>query len=102
MERLDQKKLGRLYRAVLSLKTEAECEAFFEDAFTMQEIEALAQRLEVACLLHEGKSYAEIHGETGVSTATICRVNRCLHYGSGGYQTVLERIADGKDAGDNA
>jgi hypothetical protein len=42
-----------------------------------------------AAMLHDGKNYQEISKHTGASTATICRVNKCLLYGSGGYRTVL-------------
>ncbi|MBQ1231179.1 MAG: TrpR YerC/YecD [Clostridia bacterium] len=90
-ERNDVKKL---LKAVLALKTEEECAAFFEDICTIQEIDALAQRLEVACLLCEGQSYIDINKQTGASTATICRVSKCLNYGEGGYKTVIERLGD--------
>lgn len=82
-----------LYRAILSLKTVEECETFFEDICTYQEVESLAQRLEVAIKLTEGKSYVDINKLTGASTATICRVSKALNYGDGGYNTVIERLA---------
>ena len=44
---------------------------------------------EVAKLLKEGKNYQSISKETGASTATISRVNKCINYGSGGYGIVL-------------
>lgn len=94
MHKLDKERLQRLYKAVLSLKTEEECAAFFEDACTIQETEAIAQRIEVACQLSKGKSYVDINKSTGASTATICRVSRCLNYGSGGYKTVIERMGE--------
>lgn len=94
MHKLDKERLQRLYKAVLSLKTEEECAAFFEDACTIQETEAIAQRIEVACQLNKGKSYVDINKSTGASTATICRVSRCLNYGSGGYKTVIERMGE--------
>lgn len=94
MHKLDKERLQRLYKAVLSLETEEECAAFFEDACTIQETEAIAQRIEVACQLNKGKSYVDINKSTGASTATICRVSRCLNYGSGGYKTVIERMGE--------
>ncbi len=94
MHKLDKERMKRLYRAILSLQTEEECAAFFEDACTVQETEAIAQRIEVACLLYDGKSYVDINKSTGASTATICRVSRCLNYGSGGYKTVIERMGE--------
>ena len=96
MHKLDKERMTRLYKAVLSLKTEEECAAFFEDACTVQETEAIAQRIEDACLLDKGKSYVDINKVTGASTATICRVSRCLNYGSGGYKTVISRMEEKK------
>lgn len=85
-----------LFEAILSLKSVEECKAFFEDACTVKEIREISQRLRVAQLLRAGGSYAAINGETGVSTATISRVSRCLEYGNGGYDLVLERIGGEK------
>ena len=101
MHKLDKERMTRLYKAVLSLETEEECAAFFEDACTVQETEAIAQRIEVACLLDKGKSYVDINKVTGASTATICRVSRCLNYGSGGYKLAIERLEKGSKKDDD-
>ena len=82
----------QLYEAVLSLKTVEECDAFFDDVCTIKEITDLASRFEVARLLDEGKIFSEISKETGASSATISRVNKCLRYGPGGYRTALDRL----------
>lgn len=82
----------KLYQAVLSLQTPEECAAFFEDICTYQEVEAMAQRLDVALHLRQGKSYNDVNRLTGASTATICRVGKALNYGAGGYNTVIERM----------
>ncbi|MBR5452270.1 MAG: TrpR-like protein YerC/YecD [Clostridia bacterium] len=92
MAKFDKKQLQRLYNAVLSLKNADECDKFFEDICTIQELETIAQRLEVAGLIKDGKSYADISEQTGASTATVCRVGKCIKYGSGGYDIVLGRI----------
>ena len=81
-----------LFRAILTLETVEECYNFFEDACTIKEIIEITQRFEVAALLKQGVSYAQISKETGSSTATISRVNKCLTYGSDGYNTVLARL----------
>ena len=83
-----------LIRAVLALETEEECRAFLEDLMTGKEIQDCSQRLLVASLLREGMVYSRIAGETGASSATISRVNRCFTYGAGGYQKVLDRLAE--------
>ena len=92
MHKYNKETAERLYRAILALKNLDECEKFFDDAFTIQEIEAIAQRFDVACRLCEGKSYVQINAETGASTATICRVSKCLNYGEGGYKIAIDRI----------
>ena len=84
----------KLFEAILTLKSVEECYAFFEDVCTVNEIKALAQRLEVAKMLEEKMTYQEIQQQTHASTATISRVNRCLSYGSDGYKLILERIGN--------
>ncbi len=81
-----------LVNAILSLKNEEEVLRFLEDICTINEIEELSQRLEVAKMLYEGKSYEEIEKETGASSATISRVKKFLYYGADGYKTVLDRL----------
>ena len=87
-----------LYRVILLLQTQEECERFFDDLCTGPELKALAQRLEVAKLLKEQNVYSKIVEKTGASTATISRVNRSLQYGANGYDIVFERLEqrDGK------
>ena len=84
---------NKLYEAILSLKNEEECQKFFEDICTIQEIKDMSQRIAVAGRLYNGQIYSDIAKDTGASTATISRVNKCLTYGSGGYRLVLDRIS---------
>ena len=82
-----------LFKAVLTLETEEECAAFFEDLCTPQELRAISQRLHVAKLLTENRVYNEIVKQTGASTATISRVNKTLNYqAAGGYKLVFDRL----------
>lgn len=84
----------KLYRAVLLLESEEESRHFFEDICTVKELQDIAQRLEVAQMLKAGKSYQEVSRETGASTATISRVNKCLVYGTGGYENILKKLEE--------
>ena len=93
MEILHHETTDRLFQAILSLRSLEECYEFFEDACTIKEIQEIAQRFEVATQLWQGKSYNEINQNTGASTATICRVKKCLMYGNSGYRLVLDRMA---------
>ena len=85
------KEVDELFEAILSLESIEECYEFFEDACTIKEILDIAQRLKIAKMLKNGVNYATISKETGVSTATISRVSKCIEYGRGGYTKVIER-----------
>ena len=84
--------VDRLFQCILSMETVEECYQLFEDLCTVNEIQAIAQRMEVAVMLNAKKTYVEIADKTGASTATISRVNRSLNYGSDGYDMVFERL----------
>jgi len=90
----DRNNMSQFYKAILTLKDEEECRKFFDDVATIKEVLELSARLEVARMLDGGAVFSEISKQTGASSATISRVNKCLIYGDGGYKTVLDRIAD--------
>jgi TrpR-related protein YerC/YecD len=92
IEKLRGKELDQLFHSVLSLQNLEECYRFFDDLCTVNEIQSLSQRLEVARMLREGFTYHKIETETGASTATISRVKRCLNYGNDAYQMALDRV----------
>ncbi len=94
MDKRHSHDISYLYKVLVSLKTMEECEFLLNDLCTIQELESLAQRLEVATMLHMGMTYAQICEKTGASTATISRVNRALIHGSGGYKLALERMGN--------
>ena len=83
-----------LFRGILSLRDVEECYLFFGDLFTVQELAAFSQRLQVARMLSEGKTYEAIRAEISTST----RVNTELRYGSGGYRLVLDRLRTPSEA----
>lgn len=92
LKKLNDKSIDQLFEAVLTLKNVEECYVFFEDLCTVNEIQSLSQRLEVARMLGNGNTYNQIETETGASTATISRVKRCLNYGNDGYKLALDRL----------
>jgi TrpR-related protein YerC/YecD len=81
-----------LFDAILSLETREECYNFFEDLCTVKEISDMAQRLEAAKMLLDGRTYDQIVKAVEISTATISRINRCIQYGSGGYRETIEKV----------
>ncbi|MBQ1449353.1 MAG: TrpR YerC/YecD [Eggerthellaceae bacterium] len=68
--------------------------ALMEDMFTIREIRESSQRLVVARMLDDGKSYAQIEQATGASATTIARVSKCLSYGAGGYRAALDALSE--------
>lgn len=84
--------VDELFNAILKLETREECYTFFEDLCTINEILSLSQRLDVAKMLRDKKTYMEIAEKTGASTATISRVNRSLSYGNDGYEMIFNRL----------
>lgn len=80
-----------LFKCIMCMRTMDECYQLFEDLCTVHEIQSIAQRMAVAQMLDEKKTYTEIAERTGASTATISRVNRALNYGSDGYKLAIDR-----------
>lgn len=83
-----------LFRSILLLDNIDDCYRYFEDLCTVKEVQSFAQRLEVAKRLRREESYLAVTEETGVSSATVGRVKRCLDYGSGGYQMIIDRLKE--------
>jgi len=94
--KLESKDMNFLFEGILSLQTKEECYRFFEDICTINEIKAFEQRFQVATMLADKRTYMDIAGTTGASTATISRINRALNYGSDGYKLILERLKSKK------
>ncbi|HDT9081795.1 TPA: hypothetical protein REF77_000401 [Staphylococcus pseudintermedius] len=92
IEKLRGKALDELFDAVLTLETREECYQFFDDLCTVNELQSLSQRLQVAKMIKQGYTYATIEKESGASTATISRVKRSLQWGNDAYTMILDRM----------
>lgn len=90
--KIRDEKLDFLFRGILTLETVEDCYNFFEDLCTVSELQEMSRRMHAARMLNSNHIYSDIAEQTGLSTATISRVNRCLKYGSDGYLSVLEKI----------
>ena len=84
--------LERLARALCALRTSEEARALLSDLCTPRELADLSQRLEVARLLADGRSYVDVSRSTGASSTTVSRVSKCLNGPGGGYRAVLGRL----------
>ena len=91
---IHNERTDRLLDGILSLQNREEAYRFFEDLCTVNELESLGHRFEVAGMLREDRTYQDIAQTTGASTDTISRVNRCRNYGTDGYVMVLDRMSN--------
>lgn len=89
--KFQSKDIDDLFEAIQTLDNTEECYRFFEDLVTVKELQAMAQRWQVAKSLDKGLTYIEIEKQTGASAATISRINRCMAYGSDGYKRMIEK-----------
>lgn len=83
-----------LLHVLADMDNEDDIFALLEDMFTIREIRETSQRLAVARMLNDGKSYAAIEKATGASATTIARVSKCLAYGAGGYEKAIALLDD--------
>jgi TrpR-related protein YerC/YecD len=93
LKKLKDPYINKLFDAILLLESKEDCYRFFEDICTIGEVQSMAQRLQVAKMLKQGRTYVDIAQTTGASTATISRVKRFLNYGANGYNIIIERLA---------
>lgn len=98
-KQVKDEKLDFLFKSILTLDSVEDCYSFFEDLCTVSELQEMSRRMEAARMLRAGSVYAEIAAQTGLSTATISRVNRCLKYGNDGYNKVLDTLEASHRAG---
>ena len=97
--KIKDEKLDFLFQAILTLETVEDCYSFFEDLCTVSELQEMSRRMLAARMLRDNAVYAEIAAQTGLSTATISRVNRCLKYGSDGYNKALDSLEASRHPG---
>ena len=82
----------RLVKVFSLLKTEKDVDNFLQDLCTIKEIKDMSKRLLCAKKLLNGEIYQNIINETGISSATLSRINQCIKYGNGGYKNALNEL----------
>jgi TrpR-related protein YerC/YecD len=83
--------LDELYEAFIKLETKEECEKFLSDLCTRTELVSMSQRLKAAKMLLEGKTYGEVTETTAISSGTLAKVSKCVRYGDGGYESIINK-----------
>lgn len=92
--KLVSEQVDLLCDALVAVDNREDAYRLLDDLCTIAEVQALSQRIAVVKMLRSGATYQEIVKQTGASTATISRVNRCLHYGADGYVRILNKLED--------
>lgn len=88
---MKKKDYQELFDEILKLETEEECEKFFADLCTINELDAMLQRIRAAKMLLADKTFQEVTAATKISSATLARISKCIKYGDGGYKEILEK-----------
>src|SRR3989338_1539461 len=78
-----------LIDSFFKIKTKKNLNIFIEDLFSPEETLDLAQRLKIAKLILDGKTYEEIAAEIPVSTSTISKIGQVIKFGKGSF-TLLQ------------
>lgn len=73
------------------LKSSKDLSVFIDDLLTEEEILDLAQRIKIAKLILDVKTYDEIAEKVETSTSTVSKIGQIIKYGKGGLQKVLEK-----------
>ncbi|MBQ4562592.1 MAG: TrpR-like protein, YerC/YecD [Clostridia bacterium] len=94
IDRIRDENIDFLFECILKLESAEECYAFFGDLCTVAELKEMSKRMKAARMLKENAVYSTIVKDTGLSSATISRVNRSLKYGNDGYDIVFNRLED--------
>jgi len=74
-----------LIDSFFKIKTKKNLTNFVEDLFSPEETLDFAQRLKIAKLILEGKTYEEIAVRIPVSTSTISKIGQVIKFGKGGF-----------------
>jgi len=92
MAELNLEKDKKLLVATLrKLKSSKDLSALVDDLLSEEEILDLAQRIKIAKLILERRTYDEIAEKVKTSTSTVSKIGQIIKYGKGGLQKVLEK-----------
>ena len=88
----NSKNIQNLFSAFTEIESFDEIKEFLNDLWSTDELKEFANRWNVANMLSNGISYSQITEQTGMSSATIARISKCLNRENSGYQTILNKI----------
>ena len=78
------------------LETRHELSDFLEDLLTEDEFLDLAQRIKIAKMILDDKTYDEIAAKVGTSTATVSKIGQVIKYGKGAFKKEFGKKGGGE------
>jgi len=78
-----------LVATLRKLKSSKDLSLFIDDLLTEEEILDLSQRIKIAKLILDGKTYDEIAVKVQTSTSTVSKIGQIIKYGKGGLRKTL-------------
>ena len=84
--------VDHLMEAIMTLRTTEECEKFFVDVCSADELKKIGRRVQIAKLIIEGKTYRSILEETNASNITISRLKNVMAKDDSVLAEVVKRI----------
>ncbi len=88
--------IEQLYHLIANLQSKEDVALLLDDLCTYKELEYMAQRVEAARLLLDGRTYNEVTERVNISSATLSRVSKCVKYKEG-YRKLLPRYLPKKE-----
>jgi TrpR-related protein YerC/YecD len=92
MDKLNLEKDKQLLLDSLKKAAKArELSDFIDDLLTEEEILDFAQRLKIARLIIEGKTYDEIAEKVNTSTSTVSKIGQVIKFGKGSLSKIFPK-----------
>ena len=92
MNEKEREMVDHLMEAIMTLRTTEECEKFFVDVCSADELKKIGRRVQIAKLITEGKTYRSILEETNASNITISRLKNVMAKDDSVLAEVVKRI----------
>lgn len=92
MNEKEREMVDHLMEAIMTLRTTEECEKFFVDVCSADELKKIGRRVQIAKLIIEGKTYRSILEETNASNITISRLKNVMAKDDSVLAEVVKRI----------
>jgi len=92
MDNSKKEMVDHLMEAIMTLRTVDECEKFFRDVCSKEELKMISRRVLIAKLIVEGETYRNIIEKTNAANFTISRLKTVMSNDGSALFDVVKRI----------